>query len=72
MKYIFDVIVSAEIIISETVRRNRETDDVEQWFRVSCRGNLNNGLHNFAVRNVTAYSREPVGRMDRLLWSKTK
>lgn len=63
---LFDVIVSAEIIISETVRRNRETDDVEQWFRVSCRGNLNNGLHNFAVRNVVAYSRQPGGRMDRM------
>jgi hypothetical protein len=63
---LFDVIVSAEIIISETIRRNRETDDVEQWFRVSCRGDLNNGLRNFAVRNVSAYSREPVGRMGRL------
>lgn len=63
---LFDVIVSAGIIISETVRRNRETDDVEQWFRVSCRGDLNNGLRNFSIFNVSTYSREPAGKMGRL------
>ena len=33
---LFDVVVSAEIEVAETVRRNREIDGVEQWFRISC------------------------------------
>ncbi|MBA4538455.1 hypothetical protein H1Z61_15275 [Bacillus aquiflavi] len=32
----FDVIVSAEIQIAEIVKRNRETDGLIQWFRISC------------------------------------
>ena len=31
---LFDVVISAEIEIAETVRRNRETDGIEQWFRM--------------------------------------
>ncbi len=32
-KLVFDVLVSAEIEIAETVMRNSETDSIEQWFR---------------------------------------
>src|SRR5690606_28428161 len=45
----FDVIVSAEIQIAETVKRNRETDGLIQWFRISCRAVLEDGLQDFGV-----------------------
>jgi hypothetical protein len=38
----FDVVVSAEIEIAETVRRERESDSAEQWFRVSCSCDISN------------------------------
>ena len=41
---LFDVVVSAEIEIAETVKRNRETDGIEQWFRISCSAELEDGL----------------------------
>ena len=44
---LFDVIVSAEVEISETVRRNRESDGIEQWFRISCRADLDDGIQIF-------------------------
>lgn len=49
MGILFDVIIEAEIAISETVRRNQESDSDSQWFRVSCSGDLNSGLKNFEI-----------------------
>jgi len=43
----FDVIVETEMEITETIRRDRETGEASEWFRVSCKGTLNNGLQNF-------------------------
>jgi len=53
----FDVVVSCEIEIEETVKRNRETDSVTQWFRVHCRTELGDGLKNLKVTNVEVYSK---------------
>ena len=53
----FDVVVSAEIEIAETIRRNRETDGTEQWFRISCSAELEDGLQHFRASNVEVYSK---------------
>ena len=54
----FDVIVETEITISETVRRNRESDDKEQWFRLSCSATINDeGIHDFYIKQIEVYDR---------------
>ena len=54
----FDVIVTSEIIIAETVKRNRETDDAEQWFRCSCTANLSGSkMNHFTVQSISVYNR---------------
>ena len=54
---LFDVIVSAEVEIAETVRRNRENDGIEQWFRISCRADLDDGIQNFQINSVSIYNK---------------
>lgn len=53
----FDVVVSAEIEIAETVKRNRETDGIEQWFRISCSAELEDGLQNFTISDIHVYNK---------------
>ena len=53
----FDVIVSCEIEIEETVRRDRQVDAASQWFSVSCSAILDGSLEDFKVNSVEAYSR---------------
>lgn len=53
----FDVVVSAEVEIAETVRRNRETDGIEQWFRVSCTAELEDGIQDFRISGIQVYSK---------------
>lgn len=62
----FDVVVEAEMEIAETVRRDRETDEASEWFRVSCTGDLNSGLHNFQITNVDTYSRKARGGIGKM------
>ena len=63
---LFDVIVSAEIQIAETVKRNRETDGLIQWFRVSCAAYLEDGLQDFCVTDVSIYMKEKEHKQNRL------
>ena len=53
----FDVIVSAEIKIGETIKRDRETDEVEQWFRISCYTELEVNLKNFCISTIRVYDK---------------
>jgi hypothetical protein len=53
----FDVIVSCEIEIVETVSRNRETDSTNQWFRMHCKAVLADMLKSFTVPNIEVYSK---------------
>jgi len=53
----FDVIVSCEIEIEETVRRDRQVDAASQWFTLSCSAVLDGALKNFKVRAIDVYSR---------------
>lgn len=54
---LFDVVVSAEIEVAETVRRNREIDGVEQWFRISCFAELDDGLKQFYISGIHIYNK---------------
>jgi hypothetical protein len=62
----FDVAVSAEIEIAETVRRERESDSAEQWFRVSCSCDISNGIKNFRVEDFHIYSKSRAGKPGQL------
>lgn len=62
----FNVIVEAEIAVSSRYHSDVETDDVSQWFRLSCSGDLNNGLKNFAITDVSIYNPNKRGGSDRL------
>jgi len=57
---LLDLIVAAEIEIAETVRRNRDIDSLEQWFRISCRADLEDGLNNFEINHITTYTKQRV------------
>lgn len=59
---LFDVVVAAEIEVAETVRRNRETDGVEQWFRISCSAEMEDGLKNFDITGIHIYNKYRDGK----------
>ncbi|AEO99788.1 MULTISPECIES: ImmA/IrrE family metallo-endopeptidase [Heyndrickxia] len=63
---LFDVIISAEVEIAETVRRNRETDGIEQWFRISCKADLDDGIQNFQINSVSIYNKYRESKLGRL------
>ncbi|MGE5417505.1 MAG: hypothetical protein ACM3UZ_12280 [Acidobacteriota bacterium] len=57
-KIFFDVVVSAEIEVAETLRRrDRETDGIEQWFQISCSASLEDGLRSFCISDIHIYSK---------------
>ncbi|WP_010651618.1 helix-turn-helix domain-containing protein [Oceanobacillus massiliensis] len=62
----FDVILSAEIEIAETIKRNRETDGLQQWFRISCGAILEDGLQDFGVIDVSVYMKQKEKKENRL------
>lgn len=62
----FDVVVSAEMEIAETVHRERESDSAEQWFRVSCSCDISNGIKNFRVEDFRIYSKSRAGKQGQL------
>jgi hypothetical protein len=67
----FDVIVSAEITVSEHHRSDVETDEREQWFSLVCSGELEDGLQGFRIESisplqqVTLRERRPANRRPR-------
>jgi hypothetical protein len=52
---LFDLIVEADIIISERNGHHKEEDQSSQWFKVACSAELNTELRNFVVRTVSLY-----------------
>lgn len=53
----FETVVSCELEIEETVKRNRETDSARQWFRMRCKAVLADALKSFTVSNIEVYSK---------------
>jgi len=62
----FDVVVSAEVEIAETVRRTRETDGIEQWFQVSCTAELEDGIQDFRISDIQVYSKSRRSKQNNL------
>ncbi|CAH0346756.1 hypothetical protein [Bacillus sp. CECT 9360] len=56
----------AEIQIAETVKGNRETDGLIQWFRISCAAILEDGLQDFGVTDVSIYMKQRENKENRL------
>lgn len=54
---LFDVIVSGNIQIwGKVSHSSQDDDDAEQWFRVSCEANIDNGLSEFAITDVNIHN----------------
>lgn len=53
----FDVIVNCEIVIEETVKRDRQVDSASQWFTVRCSAILDDALKNFKTAAIDIYGR---------------
>jgi hypothetical protein len=56
-KIVFDAIVSCDIEIEETIRRNRETDGVIQWFKIRCKALIEETLKSFQIVHIEVYSK---------------
>lgn len=52
---IFQVTVSAEIEIEETIRRDREVDSVQKWFTLTCSAEIDNIPGSFMVQSIRVY-----------------
>lgn len=52
---IFQVVVSAEIEIEETIRRDREVDNVHKWFTLTCSAVIDDIPGSFAVISIRVY-----------------
>ena len=63
----FDVIVDTEIWIAEKVRRNKETANKTQWFRISCSGILDGTTFaDFTINEVAIYEKKNFNKTDTL------
>lgn len=56
MKIAFDVLLEADFGISETDRNTDRFDEVRQWFKVFCLGDLSCGLDDFTIITVEVYT----------------
>lgn len=48
---------SAEIEVSETVKRERESVGVTQWFKLNCEALLEEGFKDIIVNRIEIYSK---------------
>jgi hypothetical protein len=53
----FDVILSAEITVSEYCRSDVETDERVQWFLLRCGCTLDDGMQRFHIDDTSLYSK---------------
>lgn len=53
----FDTVVSCDLEIEETHKRNRETDNASQWFRMRCRANLADTVNGIKVLSIAVYTK---------------
>lgn len=58
MKIAFDVIIEAEIEVSETTRRYDNSDTCYQWFMISCEGDLAKSLDDYKVVSIQTYKQK--------------
>lgn len=58
MRILFDVVVEAEIEVSETTRHYDDSDLVTQWFVIRCSGDLDKKLADFEILNIATYNQK--------------
>lgn len=58
LKISFDVILDAELDLSDYNRHNDSFDIVNQWFRLSCTGDLECSLDDFAINEVSVFDKK--------------
>ncbi|MDL2293275.1 helix-turn-helix transcriptional regulator [Ruminococcaceae bacterium OttesenSCG-928-D13] len=56
MKIAFDVLLEADMEISEEDRHNDRFDEKSDWFKISCSGDLSCNLDDFMISHVEQYS----------------
>lgn len=56
MKIEFDVVIDAEIEVSEKDYHYDNFDECNQWFMLKCSGDLDCNLDNFAISSITEYT----------------
>ncbi|MDD4011184.1 MAG: XRE family transcriptional regulator [Sphaerochaetaceae bacterium] len=54
----FDVVVEAEVELSEVTHHRNDSDECTEWFRISCTGDLEKGLLDFETGTVCVYRSE--------------
>lgn len=62
----FDIIGIAQIEISETIKRERETDYIEQWFNISCKAKFDVLLSDFSIEDKDVYSKYRLSKENNL------
>ena len=55
----FDVGMEVQIAVSATDHHRDYNDDLFEWLRISCEGNLANGLDDWRVTRICVYSKQP-------------
>ncbi|MGF6376540.1 hypothetical protein M2140_001617 [Clostridiales Family XIII bacterium PM5-7] len=58
MRIAFDIILEAEIEVSETTRHYDNSDTCYQWFIVSCEGDLSKNLDDYVIINIQTYNQK--------------
>lgn len=56
MKIAFDVLVEAQLEISEYDRHSDRDDDAYPWFKISCAGDLSHNLDDFSTTAIEEYT----------------
>lgn len=52
----FEILIEVNIEIRETDRRTDRIDEISDWFKISCLGNLERALSNLTIKSVEEYS----------------
>ena len=58
MAIAFDVVVDAEFSVKEVARHYDIEDTCHQWFKLKCKGDLDNNLDDFIIEEIEIYDRK--------------
>lgn len=62
----FDIVGIAQLEIAETVKRERETDGVTQWFKISCSAHFDAIFSEFSIDNIDVYNKQRINKENNL------
>ena len=55
----FDVVARAELYVRGKNHRRDDEDECEQWFLLSCSGDLGKSLADFEIKSISVYNKRP-------------